>query len=99
MASGPDQKNDSGSQNTNNQPSYRQSLIERVIAEFERARQSGNQANEQRYAQILRGYDQLVNEQKSRLDALDTRHGNLATSLASLSGDVSKAMGEIADGT
>ena len=97
---GADQKNPSRGKGTvGEQVNYRQSLIERVIAEFESARQSGNQANEQRYAQILRGYDQLVNEQKSRLDALDTRHGNLATSLASLSGDVSKAMGEIADGT
>ena len=88
---GADQKNPSRGKGTvGEQVNYRQSLIERVIAEFESARQSGNQANEQRYAQILRGYDQLVNEQKSRLDALDTRHRNLATSLASLSGAVSK---------
>ena len=75
------------------------SLIEQVIREFESARQEGKRVNEERYAHIIKGYESLRSEQKTRLAALDSKFGTLADDLFSLSGDISAAMKEVADGT
>ena len=74
------------------------SLIDRVLAEFEKARKEGNEANEKRYQEILDDYDQLSTDQQDRLTELDKRFGGVAEELMETSGDVGKKIKDIASG-
>ena len=102
MASGPDQKNPSKKEREStrrDRGEFQMSLIERVMRQFEEARRKGNEANERRYQQILRGYDQLTNEQKADLEGLSEKHSGLIDNLANMSGDVVQKMKDVASGT